>query len=200
MANTSKIIPNAYYYITSKKCNKVLDIDAMAGINNGGTAQLYDKIGGNNQKFKFVAVSDGIYKIICKNSSKPIDIVSVGFSNGAQLHQWDDTDVKTQLWKIAFDKNGYVKFISEYSGRVLDSTLDDFNGVRVHIWDDVGSDSQLWTLEKVEEKTKTPKKSTAKKNAIKGSTSNSSKKSCASKKVTKSVGAVKSKIKEKLNS
>ncbi|MDE5853072.1 MAG: RICIN domain-containing protein, partial [Oscillospiraceae bacterium] len=183
--------PNSYYYITPKKCDKVLDIDAMAGSNNGGNAQLYDKIGGDNQKFKFVAVSDGIYKIICKNSGKPIDIVSGGFSNGAQLHQWDDVDVETQLWKIAFDKNGYVKFISKYSGRVLDSTLYDFNGVRVHIWDDVGSDSQLWKLEKVEEKTKTSKRSTAKKATTR---------SCTSKKVTKSVGAVKSKIKEKLNS
>lgn len=149
MAMIKKITPNIYYHIVSKKNNKVMDVDALAACNDGGAVQIYDKIGTENQQFKFVADSSKkYYKIVCRNSKKPIDIVSVGSSNGAQIHQWSDTDVETQLWDVEFNSDGYFKIVSKHSNKVLDAGLDDSNSSRLHIWDDVDSDNQLWYLEK----------------------------------------------------
>lgn len=149
MAMIKKIVPNIYYYIVSKKSNKVMDVDALAACNDGGAVQLYDKIGTENQQFKFVSdPSKKFYKIVCRNSKKPIDIVSVGSSNGAQVHQWSDSDVETQLWDVEFGSDGYFKIVSKHSNKVLDAGLDDSNSSRIHIWDDFDSDNQLWYLEK----------------------------------------------------
>lgn len=149
MAMIKKIVPNIYYHIVSKKSNKVMDVDALAACNDGGAVQLYDKIGTENQQFKFVYdPSKKFYKIVCRNSKKPIDIVSVGSSNGAQVHQWSDSDVETQLWNVQFSSDGYCKIVSKHSNKVLDAGLDDSNNSRIHIWDDFDSDNQLWYLEK----------------------------------------------------
>lgn len=149
MAMIKKIVPNVYYHIVSKKSNKVMDVDALSDCNDGGAVQIYDKIGKENQQFKFVPDSSKkFYKIICRNSKKPIDIVSMGSSNGAQVHQWSDTDVETQLWNIEFNSSGCFKIISKQSNKVLDAGLDDSNNSRIHIWDDFDADNQLWYLEK----------------------------------------------------
>ena len=149
MAMIKKFVPNVYYHIVSKKSNKVMDVDALSACNDGGAVQIYDKIGAENQQFKFVPDSSKkFYKIVCRRSKKPIDVVSVGSSNGAQIHQWRDVDVETQLWNIEFDDDGYFKIISKYSNKILDAGLDDSNNSRIHIWDDVNSDNQLWYLER----------------------------------------------------
>ena len=163
MAMINKITPNIYYHIISKKTDKVLDIDAVAGSENGGALQLYDKIGGENQQFKFVLAGGGLYKIVCRSSKKPIDIVSVGSSNGAWLHQWEDSSVETQIWKVKFNKDGYFKIISKYSSRVLDAGLEGVNNSRVKIWDDFDSDNQLWYLERPSSNSCAGSKKTAKK-------------------------------------
>ena len=72
----------------------------------------------------------------------------MGSSNGAQVHQWSDTDVETQLWNIEFNSSGCFKIISKQSNKVLDAGLDDSNNSRIHIWDDFDADNQLWYLEK----------------------------------------------------
>lgn len=149
MTMIKKIVPNVYYHIVSKKSNKVMDVDALSACSDGGAVQIYDKIGAENQQFKFVPNSSkNFYKIVCRNSKKPIDIVSVGSSNGAQIHQWSDANVETQLWNIEFNSDGYFKIVSKHSNKILDAGLDDSNNSRIHIWDDVNADNQLWYLEK----------------------------------------------------
>ena len=185
MAMIKKIVPNIYYHIVSKKSNKVMDVDALAACNDGGAVQLYDKIGTENQQFKFVFDSSKkFYKIVCRNSKKPIDIVSVGSSNGAQVHQWSDTDVETQLWDVEFDSDGYFKIVSKHSNRVLDAGLDDSNNSRIHIWDDFDSDNQLWYLEKPSSSSKNKTCSKKAANSImKINTSKTNKTKCKVKKV-----------------
>ena len=101
-----KFIPadGPYFYIQFQNGGRVADIQG-ADKGNRGNLVIYEKKGGDNQKFRISAVKgdDDRFVIIAKHSNKAID-VSGGNSeihkNGPDLHQWTIHKGKSQQWKL----------------------------------------------------------------------------------------------------
>jgi hypothetical protein len=147
------IDPTATYKIVSKSSGKVLDV-ANFSLNNGGYLHQWDYVGGKNQQWQILPLSNGIYKIVSVASGRVIDVEGPSNNNGATIHQWDWKNTYSQQWKLEGVRTGAnqvsYKIINGQSGKVIDvSNNSTANGARIHQWDYVGNSNQLWSIEKV---------------------------------------------------
>lgn len=79
-----------------------LKIDAVAG-------RIYENISDTTR-----------YKLVNKNSGKPIDVQDASMANAAQIVQWSDNDSLSQQWYLVDVGGGYKKIVNVKSGRALD--------------------------------------------------------------------------------
>ena len=143
------ILTGTYRLVSKMYPGEVIDIEG--GLNSNAPLMSYQKKTSDfdNQKFSFkYNESDGYYNIVNPVNGSAFDVRN-GEIDKANLTPVDVYPLHSkcnQDWKLEKDSEGYYKFRSACSGRVLDIVA----GTRkLIIYDDHNGDNQKWKLEKV---------------------------------------------------
>lgn len=142
-------VPEGMYVIQScSGRNQVLDV-YRGGKDNGVNVISWVDNNGNGQKWQFVRVGNGIYKIISVVSGKCLEVAGQDSNtNGGNVQQWDYEDGwSNKLWKLWLTKDNKLVFLNTASYRALNITGGTAtNGANVTVQDRNRSANQSWTL------------------------------------------------------
>lgn len=142
-------VPEGMYVIQScSGNNQVLDVYG-GGKDNGVNVISWVDNNGNGQKWQFVRVGNGIYKIISVVSGKCLEVAGQDSNtNGGNVQQWDYEDGwSNKLWKLWLTKDNKLVFLNTASYRALNITGSTAtNGANVTVQDRNRSANQSWTL------------------------------------------------------
>ena len=142
-------VPEGMYVIQScSGNNQVLDVYG-GGKDNGVNVISWVDNNGNGQKWQFVRVGNGIYKIISVVSGKCLEVAGQDSNtNGGNVQQWDYEDGwSNKLWKLWLTKDNKLVFLNTASYRALNITGGTAtNGANVTVQDRNRSANQSWTL------------------------------------------------------
>lgn len=147
--NYTNYTPGTGMYNIATKMNSNFVVDVADGsMADGGNIQLYTKVNNQAQKWKFISVGNGYYKIESVYSGKVLDIQNGSFdAANVQQHTWNSGG--GQMWKIlaSGDSPGSYLILSQ-KGTVLDldnAVVADHTNIKA--WPYNGSDAQLWLLQ-----------------------------------------------------
>lgn len=110
------------YFLRNKASNLNMDItggyeavtDGAKFIQSAATSTI-------NQQFKLTHLGDGTYSLIAMNSDKSLDIDGLSIADGAAVQQWTYYGAANQQFiVIKSPTDGYYKFISKHSGKLLE--------------------------------------------------------------------------------
>lgn len=80
---------SGYYTVTSRQAGLVWDVTGGAGATSSGVPiQIWSYGGGSNQQWMPVALGNGTYRFIARNSGLCLDVPSASTANGVQLQQY----------------------------------------------------------------------------------------------------------------
>jgi mannan endo-1,4-beta-mannosidase len=132
--------------IVSQSSGKVLDVPGSSST-NGTRIQQFTSNGNANQRWQFVHVGSGLWKIVSESSGKVLDVPGFSTTDGTQIQQFTDNGGSNQRWRLVPVPSGGVKIVSEVSDKVLDvpgfSTTD---GTQIQQFTDNGGSNQRWKL------------------------------------------------------
>ncbi|WP_433939640.1 RICIN domain-containing protein [Paenibacillus lautus] len=87
------------YSIQNEKSGLYLQI-SNASLEHGASFQLANRNDGDHQRFAFIPVGDGYYRITPVISNKPADVKDISTADGALIHQWRYILGHHQQWKL----------------------------------------------------------------------------------------------------
>lgn len=87
------------YSIRNEKSGLYLQI-SNASLEHGASFQLANRNDGDHQRFAFIPVGDGHYRITPVISNKPADVKDISTVDGALIHQWRYILGHHQQWKL----------------------------------------------------------------------------------------------------
>ncbi len=94
-----------------------------------------------------VAIPNGTYKIINRNSGLALEAPNQWTGNGQQINQWSYYGGASQQWTVTGIGSGIYKIIGVQSGRSLDIYGGNTgNGTKVELWDYWNGPMQQWTF------------------------------------------------------
>jgi len=85
------------YQVIGAFSGRSMDING-ASTANGAKVQLWDYLGGNNQKFIFTLTDSNYYRITPVHSGKCIAVAAASTADGANVIQWQYTGGNEQQW------------------------------------------------------------------------------------------------------
>ncbi|MDY7542452.1 MULTISPECIES: RICIN domain-containing protein [unclassified Cryobacterium] len=134
---------NAWFTLTAKNSNKVLDVRG-GGSANGTAVQQYPGNGSNAQKWHFVATDSGYYRLVSAlNGNEVLDVRGAGGSNGTKVQIWSWAGGTNQQWMPVDAGNGNITLRPRHVGRCLDVTGGSTaSSVQLQIYDCNGTSSQ----------------------------------------------------------
>lgn len=132
------LVSNATYYIQNRK-NYI-----NLGCSSTANASLITQHGTNN-KWKFIEVFDGEYKIINATSGLVLDVSNGSLADGAKIVQWPYSGSKNQLWTFIPSTKDFVKIKNVKSGQVLDLSSLDASGNLIQSIDEDRT-QEMWKL------------------------------------------------------
>ena len=145
--NNTQIIKNGIYVISTEN-NMVLDVTKDSK-ENCANIELWEKNGGNNQKFKLI-YKDGYYTIECVNSGKYFDVYGNYKQKGTNVEQFDANGQDNQKWILKDAGNGYYYITSKSCNLNLDIFGGYFtNGTNVQVWTLANQNNQKFKFELV---------------------------------------------------
>lgn len=152
--NSSPVSPvssGATYSIISKNSpGKGLDVTA-ASTANGAAIQLYNYVGGSNQKFVITSVGGGYYEIVNVNSGKGLDVTNASTANGALIQQWGYAGGTNQQFTFVSTGDGYYEIVNRNSGKCIDiKDSGTANGAVIQQYTAVAGINQRWQLNQVQ--------------------------------------------------
>ena len=152
------------YYNVASRCNN-LCLDIAGGIaNNGTNVQMYDYNGTEAQEFKFdevenveatYTIAEGTYKIASAlNENQVIDVDAGSHADGANVHIWQNQNVRQQIFSVKRIGGGLYTIEIPYSNKVLDvNNGGQTNGTNVKQDKANNGNAQKWIIKESEEKT-----------------------------------------------
>ena len=91
---------NSLYEIINVKSGKCVDISG-AYTANGTKVQLWNYVGGGNQKFAFNATANGYYEISPSHATGScLDVSGPSTADGAKVHLWQWLNADNQKWSV----------------------------------------------------------------------------------------------------
>ena len=128
--------------------NMLLDVSGGSSI-DGTNIQIWADAAEKQQKFQFIYMGNGLYKIISDRSGKALTVSKNGTNYSSNVYQSTYNGENTQLWKIVkSDINNYYYLVSLYNGRYLDvANGNKSNGTNIRVYVSNNSDSQKFILE-----------------------------------------------------
>ncbi|MBM7842868.1 RICIN domain-containing protein [Herpetosiphon giganteus] len=102
----------------------------------------------NNKFLLKQAPGTTYYRLRNKATNKCIDVAESGNpANGTPILQWDCHTGHNQQWQLISTDNGFVRFVSRATGKVMDvSTASTNDGAKIHQWEWVGGANQQWKI------------------------------------------------------
>ena len=136
-----------YNIATKMNSNFVVDV-ADGSMADGGNIQLYTKVNNQAQKWKFVSIGNGYYRIESVLSGKVLDIAN-GSSDTANVQQYTWNNGEGQMWKILLAGDGSGSYlIQSKKGTILD--LDNAvvaNNQNIQVFPYNDNQAQRWLLQ-----------------------------------------------------
>jgi len=102
---------------------------------------------GNNQKYTFTHLGDGLYKIVANHSGQSLDVENFSKDNGANVRQYPYSGDANQQFIVVAADNGFYKIIARHSGKVVEvAGASTANGANVQQWNNVNQTNGQWKL------------------------------------------------------
>lgn len=138
------------YYVQNRFSGLYMDVDANAITQDGGNIQQWSYMGTGNQQFVFTHLGNEVYKVICVQSGKSVDVSAVSTADGANVLQWAYVGGGNQQFAMVPVDGDYYKMVAKHSGKLVEVTnFSTVNGGNVQQWKDDGQMSGMWRLSKV---------------------------------------------------
>ena len=139
--------------------NQYLDISGGSQ-KNSANVQIWNKLNGNQQKFKLIYNrEDKTYTIMAVHSDKVLDVAGASRTNGTNVQQYESNKTNAQKWIIkdtGKDTGGKKNYtiVSKLSTNEKEKVLDvacgsNANGTNVQIFESNGSSAQTFQFEEV---------------------------------------------------
>lgn len=144
-------LPDGWYEVQSANNNSyVWDINAGTnnGMDNGANLEIYQRHGGNNQKFYIKYLNNGYYAIKAGHSNKYLHKQNAGYTdNVVQWASYSTSAIQTQ-WAISSAGSGYYYVRAKAGNYVDNSNAAVKNGNNVITYMRNGSNAQKWKFVK----------------------------------------------------
>ncbi|MCF2149779.1 RICIN domain-containing protein [Desmonostoc muscorum LEGE 12446] len=143
---------NYWCKVISEYSGKVLDVSG-ASMGDANVHQ-WTWVNGDNQKWQFVPVGDGYYKIVVKHSQRVLDVEGAKQDNFIGILVCGSNNQDNQKWKLEDLEGNTFKIVAKHSGKVLDvSGMSKDNGAKIQQfnWDSGDQRGRKWIIEKLSE-------------------------------------------------
>lgn len=138
------------YYLQNRFSGLYMDVDANLITQDGCNIQQWGFMGTANQQFTFTHLGNDVYKIICVQSGKSMDVSGVSTADGANVQQWGYVGGGNQQFLMVPVDNDYYKIVAKHSGKLVEvSDFSTVNGGNVQQWTDVNQASGQWKLNRL---------------------------------------------------
>ena len=95
------VMRNGEYAIVNEGSDKVLDVADNRLQDNGANVQQYRWSGRDNQRWRIDPTGQGFYRIVNVASGKCLDVERKSDRDGANIHQWECNNDRTQEWRLS---------------------------------------------------------------------------------------------------
>ena len=148
----TKSIEEGIYKISCKSNeNMTLEVENSSQ-NNEANIQIWNYVGGDQQKFKIKYEGSGYYTIQNLQSGKYLDVKDGSLQSGTLVWQYEYNGSDSQKWIIQKTDDGYFNIISKLSEYYLDIQNGSIiNGSHVQVYVPNGSDAQKFKFTKKDE-------------------------------------------------
>jgi GH18 family chitinase len=146
IANGTTTLGNQTFYLQNR--NSGLNMDVWnSSLSNGANITQGTANTGNNQKFTFTHLGDGLYKIIANHSGQSLDVNGFNKSNGANVEQYPYNATVNQQFVLVSTGDGFYKIVARHSGRIVEvAGASTANGANVQQWDNNNQTCGQWKL------------------------------------------------------
>jgi hypothetical protein len=146
IANGANNLGNVTYFLQNRNSGLNMDVWGASTANGANIAQGTANTG-NNQKFTFTHLGDGLYKIIVSHSGQSLDINNFNKANGANVEQYPYGSTTNQQFILVATGDGFYKIIARHSGKVIEvAGASTANGANVQQWDNNNQTCGQWKL------------------------------------------------------
>ncbi|WP_228519048.1 RICIN domain-containing protein [Flavobacterium sp. LC2016-12] len=146
LANGVTTLGNQTFYLQNR--NSGLNMDVWnASLANGANVAQGTVNTGNNQKYTFTHLGDGLYKIIANHSGQSLDVNGFNKANGANVEQYPYNGTTNQQFILVGTGDGFYKIVARHSGRIVEvAGASTANGANVQQWDNNNQTCGQWKL------------------------------------------------------
>jgi len=146
LANGVTILNNQTFYLQNRNSNLYMDV-WNANLSNGAAINQGALNSGNNQKFTFAHLGDGLYKIIANHSGQSLDVNNFSKANGAKVEQYPYNATTNQQFVLVATGDGFYKIVARHSGRIVEvAGASTASGAVVQQWDNNNQTCGQWKL------------------------------------------------------
>ncbi|WP_228515178.1 RICIN domain-containing protein [Flavobacterium sp. MR2016-29] len=146
LANGVTTLGNQTFFLQNR--NSGLNMDVWnASLDNGANVAQGTANTGNNQKYTFTHLGDGLYKIIANHSGQSLDVNNFNKANGANVEQYPYNGTTNQQFILVDTGDGFYKIVARHSGRIVEvAGASTANGANVQQWDNNNQTCGQWKL------------------------------------------------------
>jgi hypothetical protein len=146
LANGVTTLGNQTFFLQNRNSGLNMDVWS-ASLSNGANIAQGTPNSGNNQKYTFTHLGDGLYKIIANHSGQSLDVNGFNKANGANVEQYPYSGTSNQQFVLVATGDGFYKIIARHSGRVVEvAGASTANGANVQQWDNNNQTCAEWRL------------------------------------------------------
>jgi hypothetical protein len=146
LANGVTTLGNQTFFLQNRNSGFNMDV-WNASLSNGANIAQGAPNSGNNQKYTFTHLGDGLYKIIANHSGQSLDVNGFNKANGANVEQYPYNGTTNQQFVLVATGDGFYKIIARHSGRVVEvAGASTTNGANVQQWDNNNQTCGQWKL------------------------------------------------------
>lgn len=146
LANGVTTLNNQTFYLQNRNSNLYMDV-WNANLSNGAAINQGALNSGNNQKFTFTHLGDGLYKIITNHSGQSLDVNNFSKANGTKVEQYPYNATTNQQFVLVATGDGFYKIVARHSGRIVEvAGASTASGAVVQQWDNNNQTCGQWKL------------------------------------------------------
>jgi hypothetical protein len=146
LANGVTTLGNQTFFLQNRNSGLNMDVWS-ASLSNGANVAQGTPNSGNNQKYTFTHLGDGLYKIIANHSGQSLDVNGFNTANGANVEQYPYNGTTNQQFVLVSTGDGFYKIIARHSGRIVEvAGASTANGANVQQWDNNNQTCGQWKL------------------------------------------------------
>ena len=140
--------PPGVYELVASHSQKCLDVPEWSH-NDGMPVVQWTCNGGDNQKWRVEATTDGYSRLIAQHSGKCLDVSAVSTEDRADIIQWQCHGGANQQWRVEAVAEGY-QLVARHSGKCVDVRGESTNdGGSIIQWTCHSGANQTWVLRPV---------------------------------------------------